>query len=62
MLKKIAKSRKKLGRWKKSEKAQKQSKMREPEKYVQKTCFTAYFYSADLQTINLKTSKNRKIF
>ena len=43
MLEKIAKSRKKLGRLKKPEKVQKPSKMRESEKYVQKTCFTAYF-------------------
>ena len=43
MLEKIAKSRKKLGRLKKPEKEQKPSKMSESEKYVQKTCFTAYF-------------------
>ena len=43
MLEKIAKSRKKLVRLKKPEKVQKPSKMSESEKYVQKTCFTAYF-------------------
>ena len=43
MLEKIAKSRKKCVRWKKPEKEQKPSKMRNAEKYVQKTCFTAYF-------------------
>ena len=43
MLKKIAKSRKKCGRLKKPENGQKPSKMPNAEKYVQKTCFTAYF-------------------
>ena len=43
MLEKIAKSRKKIGRLKKPEKVQKASKMWNAEKYVQKTCFTAYF-------------------
>ena len=44
MLEKIAKSRRKCLRLKKPENGQKQSKMRESEKYVQKNMFCSIFF------------------
>ena len=62
MLKKSQGIAKNLGGGKSRKKCKNRQKCESPKNMFKKHVLQHIFYSADLQTINLKTSKNRKIF